>query len=210
MSRAAIGPDKSHPPTKELYLNASRNRELTTFQGNPLQKCCSAKSSARAPVGSQEKQTVKTLHCSHHVIAFPLPTPQKAGGQEKPAGLLSSRVPSPPPRGHSRVPGGAAPTVLTAGSTDARGAAAGARRRVAGPAVLAAAGEAAVLSKGVWRASCRQGRQSARVTRLQDSGPSSPSRHAEQPSRGMSHPIQKQRTRGTRAPSPAPAHSRHH
>ena len=71
------------------------------------------------------------------------------------------------PKDEPRGQGGAAPTVLTAGSADPRGAAAGPRLRVTGPAVLTAAGEAAVLPKGVRRTSCKgnrgaQGRRPAK------------------------------------------------
>ena len=53
------------------------------------------------------------------------------------------------PKDEPRGQGGAAPTVLTVGSADPWGAAAGPRHRVTGPAVLTAAREAAVLPEGV-------------------------------------------------------------
>lgn len=47
-------------------------------------------------------------------------------------------------------------TILTVSSTDTRGAAAGPRDRVAGPTILTAAGEAAVLPEGVRRTSYKE------------------------------------------------------
>lgn len=71
------------------------------------------------------------------------------------------------PKDEPRGQGGAAPTVLTVGSADPWGAAAGPRHRVTGPAILTAAREAAVLPEGVRRTSCKgdrgaQGRRPAK------------------------------------------------
>lgn len=114
------------------------------------------------------------------------PLPQKKGGQERARGALrGAALPSRPP---------AALTVLAVGAADARRAAAGPRPGVAGPAVLAAAGGAAVLPEGVQRAGCRD---RAPRSRPQQGRPRAPPGTLWSPP-GFEPPVQKQPPRTTR------------
>lgn len=76
-SHAAMGPAccllQIPLSPREFYLNASRNGEITIFQGNLLWKCYfPSKSSASALVGPREKLA--------SALCLPLPVlPQEAG-----------------------------------------------------------------------------------------------------------------------------------